>query len=46
MYIQGIELTHKSTTNGKYFLITTKTNYKKVTIKAKDMLKYDYPNRK
>ena len=44
MYIQDIELTHKSTTKGKYFLINTKTDYKKATIEAKNILKYVYPN--
>ena len=45
MYIQDIEFTYESTTKGKYFLITTKTDYKKASIEAKDMLKYIYPNR-
>ena len=45
MYIQDIESTYESTTKGKYFLITTKTDYKKASIEAKDMLKYIYPNR-
>ena len=45
MYIQGIEVTHGSTTKGKYFLITTKSDYKKASIEAKDMLNYIYPNR-
>ena len=46
MFIQDIESTHESTTKGKYFLITTKTDYKQATKEAKDMLKYVYPNRK
>ena len=46
MYIQDIEITHESTKKGKYFIITTKTDYKKATIEAKDILKYVYPNRK
>ena len=29
MYIQDIEQTHESILKGKYFLITTKTDYKK-----------------
>lgn len=29
MYNQGVEQTYESTLNGKYFLITTKENYKK-----------------
>ena len=45
MYIQDIEVTHESTTKGKYFLITTKSDYKKASIEAKDMLNYIYPNR-
>ena len=45
MYIQDIESTYESTTKGKYFLIATKTNYKKATVEAKDMLKYVYHNR-
>ena len=45
MYIQDIEVTHESTTKGKYFLITTKSDYKKASSEAKDMLKYIYPNR-
>ena len=45
MYIQGIEVTHESTTKGKYCLITTKSDYKKASIEAKDMLQYIYPNR-
>ena len=46
MYIQDIESTHEYTTKGTYFLITTKTDYKKATIEAKDTLQYVYPNRK
>ena len=45
MYIQDMEVTHESTTKGKYFLITTKSDYKKASIEAKDMLNYIYPNR-
>ena len=45
MYIQDIESAYESTTKGKYFLITTNTDYKKASIEAKDMLKYVYPNR-
>ena len=45
IYIQDIESTYESTTKGKYFLIATKTNYKKATVEAKDMLKYVYHNR-
>ena len=45
MYIQDIEVTHESTTKGKYFLITTKSDYKKTSIEANDMLNYIYPNR-
>ena len=46
MFIQDIESTHESTTKGKYFLITTKTDHKQATKEAKDMLKYVYSNRK
>ena len=45
MYIQDIELTHECTTKGKCFLITTKSDYKKASIEAKDMINYVYPNR-
>ena len=44
MYIQDIESTHESTTKGKYFLITKKSEYKKTTIEAKYMLKNIYSN--
>ena len=44
MYIQDIELTYEYTTKGNYFLIITKTDYKKASIEAKDMIKYVYPN--
>ena len=44
MYIQDIKLTHEST-KGKYFLITTKSDYKKASIEAKDTINYVYPNR-
>ena len=43
--IQDIELTHESTTKEKHFIITTNIDYKKVTIEAKDIIKYVYPNR-
>ena len=45
MYIQEIEVTHESTTKGNYFLITTKSDYNKASIEAKDMINYTYPNR-
>ena len=45
MYIQDIESTYESTTKGKYFLITAKTDYTKASIEAKGMLKYFYANR-
>ena len=45
MYIQDIESIYESTTKGKYFLITTKTDYKKASIEAKYVLKDIYPNR-
>ena len=45
MLIQYIEVTHESTTKGKYFLITAKSDYKKASIEAKDILNYIYPNR-
>ena len=35
MYIQDIEVIHESTTKGKYFLITTKSDYKKLQSKQK-----------
>ena len=46
MYIQDIEQTYESTTKGTYFLITTKSDYEKVMIEAKDMFNYICPNRK
>ena len=46
MYLQDIESTHESRTKGKYFLITTKSDYKKAIIEAKYTLQYVYPNRK
>ena len=45
MYIQDIEETYESTLKGKYFLITTKTDYKKVLTEENDMIKYIYPDR-
>ena len=45
MYIQDIEETYESTSKGKYFLITTKTYYRKALTEANDMIKYIYPAR-
>ena len=45
MYIQDIEESYESTSKGKYFLITTKTDYRKVLTEANDMIKYIYPDR-
>jgi len=45
MYIQDIEETHESKTKGKYFLITTKVDYRKALTEANDMIKYIYPER-
>ena len=45
MYIQDIEGRYEFTLKGKYFLITTKTDYKKVLTEANVMIKYIYPNR-
>ena len=42
MYIQDIEETYESTLKGKYFLITTKTDYRKALTEANDMIKYIY----
>ena len=42
MYIQEIEETYESTSKGKYFLITTKTGYRKSLTEANDMIKYIY----
>ena len=44
-YIQNIEQTHESKQKGKYFMIPTKTDYKKVVIEAKELVKYIYPDR-
>ena len=45
MYIQEIEETYESTSKGKYFIITTKTDYRKVLAEANDMIKYIYSDR-
>ena len=45
MYIQDIEETYQSTSKGKYFLITTKIDYRKALTEANDMIKYIYPER-
>ena len=45
MYIQDIQQKHEYTLKGKYFLITTKTDYKNALIEAKDMVNYIYPQR-
>ena len=44
-YIQSMETTNESQTKGKYFMITTKTNYKHAVKKVKAMIKYVYHNR-
>ena len=44
-YIQDIEQTNESTHKGKYFLITTKTDYRKAVIEVNEMIKYVYPDR-
>ena len=45
MYIKDIEETYESTSKGKYFLITTKIDYRKSLSEANDMIKYIYPDR-
>ena len=45
IYIQDIEETYESTFKGKYFLITTKTDYRKAFTEANDMIKHIYPDR-
>ena len=45
MYIQDIEETYESTLKGKYFIITTKKDYRKALTEAKDMIKNIYPDR-
>ena len=45
MYIQDIEETYESTSKEKYFLITTKTDYRKALTEAIDMITYIYPDR-
>ena len=45
MYIQDIEETYESTSKGKYFLITTKADYRKALAEANGMIKYIYPDR-
>ena len=42
MYIQDIEETYESTSKGKYFLITTKTDYRKSLTEAYDIIKCIY----
>ena len=45
MCIQDIEQTYESTLKGKYFLITTQTDYIKLLTEANEMIKYIYPER-
>ena len=45
MYIQDIEEIYESTLKWKYFLITTKTDYRKLLAEANNMIKYIYPDR-
>ena len=44
-YIQDIEQTNEATQKGKYFFITTKTNYRKGVVEVNEMIKYVYPDR-
>ena len=43
-YIQNIEKIHESTQKGKYFMIMTKIDYKKVMIEVNELVKYIYPD--
>ena len=45
MYIQDIEETYESTSKGKHFIITTKTDYRKALTEANDVIKYIYPEK-
>ena len=44
-YIQDIEEIYDSTSKGKYFFITTKSDYRKALIEVNNMIKYIYPDR-
>ena len=44
-YIKSIETTNESSSKGKYFMITTKKDYKLAVKEVKTMLKYVYPDR-
>ena len=44
-YIQNIEKIHESTQKGKYFMIMTKIDYKKVMIEVNERVKHIYPDR-
>ena len=43
-YIQSIEPTNELKQKGKYFMITTKTDYRKAVREVNSMVKYIYPN--
>ena len=45
MYIQDIEETYESISNGKYFLITTKIDYRNALTEANAMIRHSYPER-
>ena len=45
MYIQDIEETYESIPKVKYFLITTKIDYRRTLTEANDMIDYIYPKR-
>ena len=45
-YIQSMDTINESQTKSKYFMITTKSDYKHAVKEVKAMLKYIYPNRK
>ena len=40
-----MEITNESKKNGKYFMITTKTDYKHAVKEVNAMIKYVYPDR-
>ena len=44
-YIQDIEPTYESKQKGKYFSMTTKTDYRKAVVEVNDMIEYIYHNR-
>ena len=44
-YIKSIETTNESSSKGKYFMITTKKDYRLAVKEVKTRIKYVYPDR-